>query len=153
MGGVRALLLSLLAASGLLMVPSARAKDFQPGDLRVCNRAHCVAIVSRAVLPVIGPFYYTGPCPARAQRPRLGAPYYELRTPNGYATGIVATPRLDRFLTYGVNDGRFARNTWYAVPHKLSVELRRLTVNLRPLRLTRAAVTKSVGSRRTRCTR
>lgn len=152
MRGVRTLLLSLVAASALLAVPSASAKDFQPGDLRVCNRAHCVAIVSRAVLPVLGPFYYTGPCPARVRRPKLGARYYELRYPNGYVTGIVTTRRLDRFLTYGVNDGRFARDTWYAVPRKFSAELRRLTVHLRPLRLSRAALAKSVGSRRTRCT-
>ena len=150
---MRTLLLSLLAAPALCVVPSASAKDFQPGDLRVCNRTHCVAIVNRGVLPVVGPFYYTGPCPARVRRPKLGTPYYELRTPNGYVTGIVATRRLDRFLTYGVNDGRFARDTWYAVPRKLSAELRRLTVHLRPFRLTRAALAKSVGFRRTRCTR
>jgi hypothetical protein len=112
-----------------------------------------VAIVNRDVLPEIGSFYYTGPCPARVRRPKLGARYYELRTPNGYVTGIVATRRLDRFLTYGVMDGRFARDRWYAVPRKLSGELRRLTVDLRPLRLNRAALAKSVGFRRTRCTK
>jgi hypothetical protein len=74
-----------------------------------------------------------------------------LRFRNGYVTGIVATRRLDRFLTYGVIDQRFARDTWYAVPRKLSEEFRRLTVVLHPLRLTRAALAKSVGRRRTRC--
>jgi hypothetical protein len=54
-----------------------------------------------------------------------------LRYRNGYVTGIVATRRLDRFLTYGVIDQRFARETWYAVPRRLSGELRRLTVGLR----------------------
>jgi hypothetical protein len=149
---VRTPLLSLVAASALLVLPSASAKDFRPGDLRVCNRTRCIAITNRDVLPVVGSFYYTGPCPARVRRPRLGAPYYELRYRNGYVTGIVATRRLDRFLTYGVIDQRFARDTWYAVPRKLSRELRRLTVDLRPLRLTRAALAKSVGFRRTRCT-
>jgi hypothetical protein len=144
-------LLCLFSASGLLVLTSASAKDFRPGDLRVCNSKRCVPIVKRNALPKIGSFYYTGPCPARVRRPKLRTPYYELRFRNGYVTGIVATRRLDRFLTYGVHDERFARDTWYAVPPKLSEEFRRLTVNLRPLRLTRAALAKSVGSSRTRC--
>src|SRR5262245_21963895 len=106
--------LTLLAASALLVLPSASAKDFRPGDLRVCNGSRCVAIVNRDVLPKIGSFYYTGPCPPRAQKPALGVPYYELRFRNGYATGIVATGRLDRFLSYGVILERFARDQWYA---------------------------------------
>jgi hypothetical protein len=150
---MRTLLLSLLGSSALLVLPSASAKDFRPGDLRVCNKARCIAIVNRDVLPEIGAFYYTGPCPSRVRRPKLGAPYYELRFRNGYVTGIVATRRLDRFLTYGVHDYWFARDAWYAVPRKLSGELRRLTVDLRPFRLTRAALARSVGSRRSRCTR
>jgi hypothetical protein len=149
---VRTLLLGLFAASALLVLAAANAKDFRPGDLHACNKMRCVAIVNRDVLPVIGSFYYTGPCPARVRRPKLGAPYYELRYRNGYVTGIVATRRLDRFLTYGVIDQRFARDTWYAVPRKLSGEFRRVTVDLRPLRLTRAALAKSIGFRRTRCT-
>jgi hypothetical protein len=58
-------------------------------------------------------------------------------------TGIVGTRRLDRFLTYGVHDQRFTEYTWYAVPRRVSLELRRLTSALRPLRLTRAALAKS----------
>jgi len=103
----------------------------------------CIAIENRAVLPLLGSFYYSGPSPARARRPKLGAPYYELRFRNGYVTGIVATRRLDRFLSYGVYLERFARNRWYAVPYEMSRELRRLTVGLRPLRLTQAALAKS----------
>ena len=77
------------------------------------------------------------------RKPALGAPYFELRFPNNYATGIVATRQLDRFLSYGVHLERFDANTWYAVPRKLSAELRRLTAGLRPLRVTRAALAKS----------
>src|SRR6266545_4851040 len=143
---VRTLLLGLFAASAaLLVLTAASAKNFQPGDLRACNRTRCVALVKRDVLPKVGSFYYSGPCPARVRGPKLGAPYYQLRFRNGYVTGIVATRRLDRFLTYGVHDERFARNIWYAVPRKLSGELRRLTVDLRPLRVTRAALAKSRG--------
>jgi hypothetical protein len=108
--------------------------------------------VNRDVLPEVGSFYYTGPCPARVRRPKLGAPYYELRFQSGYVTRLVATRRLDRFLTHGVIDQRFARDAWDAVPRKLSGELRRLTADLRPLRLTHAALAKSVDFRRTECT-
>jgi hypothetical protein len=75
------------------------------------------------------------PCSARVRRRALGAWYYELRFRNGYVTGIVATRRLDRFLSYGVHLERFARAGWYGVPHPLSQELGRLTVGLRPLRI------------------
>jgi hypothetical protein len=129
---VRKLLFSFLAGSALFVLPSASAKDFRPGDLRMCGKTRCVAIVNGAVLPVVGAFYYTGPCPARVETPKLGASYYELRFRNGYVTGIVATQRLDRFLTHGVHDGRFARDIWYAVPRKLSRELRQLTVRPAP---------------------
>jgi hypothetical protein len=140
---MRASLVGLVAASALLVLPSATAKDFGPGDLRVCNATRCVAIVSRDVLPQLGSFYYSGPSPARVRGPALGAPYYELRFRNNYVTGIVATRRLDRFLSYGVHLERFARSTWYAIPRQLSEALHRLTVGLRPLRVTRAALAKS----------
>jgi hypothetical protein len=137
------MLLGVLAASALLILPSASAKDFGPGDLRVCNATRCVPIVKREVLPRLGSFYYSGPALRRLPRPPLGVPYYELRFRNGYVTGIVATRRLDRFLSYGVHLERFARDRWYAVPRSLSDEFRRLTVGLRPLRLTRAALARS----------
>jgi hypothetical protein len=143
MGIMRTLLVGLVAASALLLAPSAAPKDFGPGDLRVCNAQRCVAIVNREVLPLFGSFYYSGPPPAPVRRPALGAPYYELRFRNGYVTGIIATRRLDRFLSYGVNLDRFARNRWYAAPRRLAEELRRLTTGLRALRLTRAALTRS----------
>jgi hypothetical protein len=140
---MRTLVVFFVAASALLILPSASAKDFAPGDLSACNATRCVAIVSRDVMPRMGSFYYSGPAPARVRGTSLGAPYFELRSRNGYVTGIVATRRLDRFLSYGVNLDRFARNRWYAVPRELQQEFRRLTVGLRPLRITRAALAKS----------
>jgi hypothetical protein len=140
---MRTLLLGALAASALLVLPSASAKDFGPGDLRVCNATRCVPIVNRDVLPQLGSFYYSGPPVRHVPRPVLGAPYYQLRFRNNYVTGIVATRRLDRFLSYGVHLERFTRGTWYTVPRLLSGELRRLTVGLRPLRLTRGALARS----------
>ncbi len=148
---MRRLLLSVLVVSALLAAVTASAKEFRPGDLRVCNKSRCVAIVNRDVLPTAASFYYNGPCPTRVRRANLGADYYELRYRNGYVTGIVATRGLDRFLTYGVHDQRFARDKWYAVPRKLSTELRRLTVGLRPLDIDRAALARSIGRRRRDC--
>jgi hypothetical protein len=141
---MRTLVTGLLAASALLVLqPTAGAKNFGPGDLRVCNATRCVAIVARDVLPQLGSFYYSGPPLAPAQQPSLGAPYFELRFRNGYATGIVATRGLDRFLSYGVHLERFAADRWYTIPRPLSRELRRLTVGLRPIHVTRAALAKS----------
>lgn len=141
--GMRTIFLILAATSMLLVLPSASAKDFGPGDVRVCSATRCAAIVKRDVLPHLASFYYSGPAPARVRQPALGTPYFELRFSNGYATGIVATGQLDRFLSYGVYLERFDRNQWYAVPRTLAAELRRLTADLRPLRLTRAALAKS----------
>jgi hypothetical protein len=54
---------------------------------------------------------------------------------NGYTTGIVATPALDRFLSHGVNLDRFRGGVWYAVPATAAAELRRLAAGLHPLRV------------------
>ena len=127
----------------LLLVPSATAEDFGPGDLRVCDATRCVSIVKRDVLPQLGRFYYSGGRLAGLPRPPLGTPYFELRFDNGYVTGIVARRALDRFLSYGVHVERFARDAWYALPETVSAELRRLIAGLRPLRLTRASLANS----------
>jgi hypothetical protein len=140
---MRIVLLTGLVGAAVVLVSAASAKNFGPGDLRVCNAKRCVAIVKPAVLPQLGSFYYSGPVPARVPKPALGTPYYELRFRNGYVTGIVATRSLDRFLSYGVDLERFARGAWYAVPRKFAQELRRLTSSLRPLQLTRTALAKS----------
>jgi hypothetical protein len=140
---MRTFVAGLVVAAALFVVPAAGAKDFGPGDLRVCSATRCVAIVNRAVLPVLGSFYYSGPALAHVRRPPLGTPYFELRFRNDYVTGIVATRHLDRFLSYGVHLERFARDRWYTVPRRLSSELRRLTNGLRPFGLTRAALAKS----------
>ena len=134
----------MLAAAALAATPAATAKDFRPGDLRVCNAHRCVPIVSRAVLPLLGRFYYYDRDVAHvADRPRLGSPAFELRFKNGYVTGIVASTKLDRFLSYGVNLGRFERGVWYRMPARAAAELRKLTAGMKPLRLTRAALARS----------
>ena len=133
----------LAGAAALFLVPAAAAKEFGPGDIRVCNGKRCVPIVEQEVLPSLTSLYYSGPPLAHVRRPAFGAPYFELRFPNGYVTGIVAARALDRFLSYGVHLERFARGTWYAVPRRLAQELRRLTMGMRPLRVDRAALARS----------
>jgi hypothetical protein len=140
----RGIAAALLVTAALAATPAATAKDFGPGDLRVCNAHRCVPITNRAVLPLLGRFYYSDSQVAHvADRPRLGAPAFELRFRNGYVTGIVASGRLDRFLSYGVNLGRFERGVWYKVPARVASELRKLTARMKPLRVTRAALARS----------
>jgi hypothetical protein len=128
----------------LVAASAAAAKEFRPGDLRICNRARCVAIRNRPVLTLLGAFYYTGrKAPPSAGAAHLGARAFELRFRNGYVTGIVATARLDRFLSYGVNLGRFAAGRWYRLPDRVARALRRLAAPLRPLRVTRRALARS----------
>ena len=133
----------LAAAVVLLVVPGAAAKDFRPGDLRICNASRCVPITDSRILPLVGTFYYHSGSPPAASPPRMGASMFELRFRNGYVTGIVATARLDRFLSYGVDLERFDKGRWYRVPARLAAELRRLAAPLRPLRVTASALARS----------
>jgi hypothetical protein len=132
---VRPLLVALLVAAALLVIPAASGKSIQPGDVRLCNAKRCVPITNRVVLGKLESFYYGSYALTKLRQPTQGAPYYELRFRNGYVTGIVATRRLDHFQSHGVNVGRFASGRWYGVPPRVSAELRRLAVGLRPLRL------------------
>lgn len=156
----RRLVAVFLAATAFLAAPSATAKDFRPGDLLVCNAKRCLPIANRSALKALSVFYYGGACPPLATRDGactederkppesappapLGAAAFELRFTNGYVTGIVATARLDRFLSYGVHVGWFERGRWYRAPATAVRELRRLTTRLTPLRVTRESLAKS----------
>jgi hypothetical protein len=135
---------SFVTLAMLLVAPAAASKEFEPGDLRICNAKRCVPVMNRPALTALGVFYYIGTKPPpRAPRAHVGAPSFELRFDNGYVTGIVATVNLDRFLSYGVNLGRFDRGRWYRVPPKAARELQRLTASLRPIPLTRASLARS----------
>jgi hypothetical protein len=129
--------------AALACVSVATAKDFGPGDLRLCSWSRCVDITEPRTLKAVSSFYYGVNEPIGVRSPRLGAPYLELRFRNGYVTGIVATARLDRFLSYGVNLDQFRRGKWYRVPARAALELRKLAGQVKPLRLTLAAVSKS----------
>jgi len=126
---------ALVIGIGLLVVPTASGKGFEPGDVRVCNAKRCVPINNKVVLQKLASFYYGSYALTPVRRPTTGAPYYELQFRNGYVSGIVATRRLDHFLSYGVNVGRFPKDRWFGVPPRISAELRRLSAGLRPLHL------------------
>jgi hypothetical protein len=81
---MKALAIAVLALLSLVWVPSTVAKDFEPGDVRLCNATRCVPIGDRTVLDPLSRFYYSPGSPPQAHRPRLGAPAYELRYRNGY---------------------------------------------------------------------
>ena len=115
---MRTFLVALVAAAALLVVPSASAKDFGPGDLRVCNAKRCVPIVEARRAAAARRLLLQRPG-ALTRRP--GSRRSERRTTScasGTATprGIVATRQLDRFLSYGVHLERFARDQWYGSP-------------------------------------
>ena len=130
-----------IVAGCLTVSSSAVAKEFAPGDVRICNAKRCVPIRSQPVLNSLAAFYYEGAKPpARADSPRLGAPYFRLEFRNHYVTGIVAGRKLDRFVSYGVNLDQFRKGVWYHVPTRAVSEFRRQTVGLRPLRLTRTSL-------------
>ena len=130
-------------ALALLCIPAAAAKELKPGDVSICGATKCVAIVDPKATEGLESLIYTGPAPLRTVAPAIGVQYYKLRFSNGYVPGIVASARLDRFLSYGVVLERFRRGKWYGVPPTAARELRRMTANMKPLRLTVAAVAKS----------
>ena len=137
----RRVLAGWLLVGSLVLCSGAAAKQFRPGDVRVCNASRCVSIRSQSVLNALASFYYdSARRPVRAMSPRLGVPFFRLEYSDGYVTGIVAGTGLTRFLSYGVNLGQFQGGVWYRVPGRAVVGLRSLTVGLAPLRLTAAAL-------------
>jgi hypothetical protein len=55
---VKVALAALVAVAALVALPAASAKDFKPGDIRICNADHCKAVVNRKVLALLAAFYY-----------------------------------------------------------------------------------------------
>ena len=139
----RTLIVGLVAAAALISANSSAAKEFGPGDLRLCDKTRCVPIVDGDAVQLLSRFYYTGQQPPRTSRPRWGARAFELRFSNGYVTGVAGGAALDRFLSFGVHNERFRQGAWYRIPAAAARELRRLTTGLEPLRVTRALVSRS----------
>jgi hypothetical protein len=136
--------LGVLVCLALGAASVAAAKDFEPGDLRICGPTRCTPLMDAPTLKSLAEFYYGPTSPPVARAPRLGVQAYELRFEgNGYATGIVAGANLDRFLSYGVNLGHFRRGTWYRLPPATAGQLKCRAASLKPYRLTRSALLKS----------
>ena len=79
----RASVAGLVAAAALVGASGSAAKEFGPGDLRVCDETRCVPIANRGAVRVLSGFYYHGLQPAVVPRPRWGAPAFELRFSTG----------------------------------------------------------------------
>jgi hypothetical protein len=58
-------------------------------------------------------------------------------------TGVVGGAKLNRFLSFGVNLGRFASGQWYRFPAAVAQELRSLAAPLEPLRVSRWMLARS----------
>jgi hypothetical protein len=140
---LRLLVGTSFAAGALLCSGAATAKDFSPGDLRVCGAKRCVAIENRVALRAFSDFYWGGGRVAVVGRPRVGAPAFVIRFRDGSAAGMVASSKLDRARVYGLNCGRFRRGRWYQLPARAAMEVRRLSAPLTPIRLTRRAPPRS----------
>lgn len=126
-----------------VLVSTAAAKDFRPGDVRVCAGKRCLPLRSRPVLKEISRFYYGSRSPLRAKAPRRRARCVELRFANGYVTGVAAGARFNRFLSFGVNLDQFSARVWYTVPARAARAIRRLAARLRPPRLPRDVLSRS----------
>lgn len=133
-----------LAGLALWLAPVAQAKEFKPGDIRVCAAKQCLPLNDRVALNALSAFYYSSKqIPRRKAAPASDARYVELRFPNGYVTGIAAGHRYDHFLSYGVNLGRFKARSWYAIPARASVAIEALATRLRTRQLPANVLGKS----------
>jgi hypothetical protein len=129
--------MALVVAAALLCSAAATAKDFQPGGLRVCDAKRCAVIENREALRAFSSFFYGDGRATPVPKPRLGAPAFEIRFEDGWPAGLVGSAKLDRSLVYGLNCGRFRRGRWYRLPARAAREVRRLSAQLTPLRVTR----------------
>jgi hypothetical protein len=132
---VRYLSIAVAATAFAAAAPTAGAKSFQPGDVRVCGARACIVLRSQPVLDVLSSFYYGARSPTAAPAPPTRTPYLRLLYANGYVTGVVAGPRFTRFLSFGVHTGYFRARVWYAVPPRVAAELRLLASKLAPAAL------------------
>jgi hypothetical protein len=122
----------VVALVALALALAASAKDFKPGDVRVCSGSNCLVLRCASALNGLSAFYYSAKPLGRATAPARDARYVELRFRNGYVTGIAAGKRYDRFLSYGVNLGHFRARNWYSIPWKVARAIARLAAELRP---------------------
>jgi hypothetical protein len=130
-----------LVLVALLVPVQASAKNFRPGQLRICDEQRCVSIADQKVLNALARFFYGAPAPAEIRAPRLGASYLQIKGSNGYLVGIAATARLDRFRSRGM--GLFGPDSWYRVPARAALALRTLAAGLQPLPVTPSTIART----------
>lgn len=134
---------TLVSAVAALGASPATAKEIPPGELLVCGQTRCFALRDRPLLRSFSAFLYDGRRPQAAVAPALGSEAYALRFPEGYVVGLVAGALRDRFLSYGVNLGRFLRGRWHRLPGETARRLRLVVSSLEPRMLTRGAIRRS----------
>ena len=137
---MRLALSTALAFAALVAAASpAQAKHFRPGDLSICDAQSCVPIMNAKVVNALSLFYYPpGRQPAEVRKPRLGAPYFQLRF-GTYLSGVVASRQLDRFRS-GCQCGHFGPDDWYRVSARVALHLQKLATALTPFRVSESVV-------------
>ena len=126
----------IVAVSALLLgTPAASAKDFRPGDLRVCGAVHCRVVTERAQARTFSAFLYGNGRPRRASAPRVGSPVFQLRLKDGFVAALLSPAAIR---VHGLFCERFVRGRWYRLPSSL----RNIGAGLEPKRL-RATVPHS----------
>ena len=133
---MRTLCLAALALLALTSAPASSAKEFDPGDLRLCNAQTCAVLTNRALLRSLSSFIYGHTTLVHVAAAARGAPTLELTFRNGYVAGLVGGKKLDRFRSHGVICGRFRTGWWYRLSPRVSHDLRRAAGRLTPLRFT-----------------
>ena len=118
---------AMLASVAVLSASSAVAKDFGPGDARVCDDVGCEPIMDRAAARQLASFLFAGPQPERVWHPAPGSPSFELRLRRGRVIGDVGGRWLNRARVPTLNCDRFSGRGWYRLPSDLARELRALT--------------------------
>jgi hypothetical protein len=128
----------VLAVAAVVCASVALAKEWGPGDLRVCDAKQCRPIWDRGAARAFSNFYWGDGRATRARAPRRSARAYALRfTDDGDPAGLVGGMRLDRALVYGLNCGKFKRGQWYRLPNRARQAVDRLATTLQPMRVPR----------------
>jgi hypothetical protein len=119
----------------LLGTPAASAKDFRPGDLRICGAAHCRVVTEHAQARAFSAFLYGSSRVERVKTPRPGSPVFQLRLRDGFVAALLSANAVR---VHGLYCERFQRGHWYRLPPSL----RTVAAGLVPKRL-RASVPRS----------
>jgi hypothetical protein len=96
----------LILATLLLVVPAASAKEFRPGDLRLCGATQCRVVKDVRATRLFGDFLYGSGPVIPAPMPRVGSPVFQVRFKDGPA-GVILNGTAAR--VHGLNCGRFER--------------------------------------------